>query len=188
MNDSSANADAGDGQPFEEDASGHADASDAQAPDASIPDDASPSGDANDGSAGDSSVTDGGRSCTLKNSTRPSAQRRLTVPCTAPSPTGFCLRSDMGDWIGGGESFTGSGDTSVIIGSGSANLVAIDLSAPGGNEWRADFAASTGSPLRPGLYDPAEDFPFGSPGFPQLSIGGNGRGCTGHGLSASRSS
>src|SRR5450432_650613 len=49
---------------------------------------------------------------------RPTAMRRMPLPCTAPLPTGFCLQSDPGDYIGGGKSYSAGSATSVTLSPG----------------------------------------------------------------------
>jgi hypothetical protein len=105
--------------------------------------------------------------------------RRLPLPCTAPLPTGYCLVSDSGDYIGGGQSSEASGEDSVQVGFAFSSSQ-IDLSlenSSNGDEWSATFAAPQGEPLTPGLYEPATRYPFQLETMAGLSIYGNGRGC-----------
>jgi hypothetical protein len=103
--------------------------------------------------------------------------RRLPLPCNAPLPTGFCFVSDKGDYIGGGGTSSGTGSASVRPPSGNTNEVGFDLVGSGGDDWDANFAAPGQGRLVPGLYDPAERYPFEMGALAGLSIDGNGRGC-----------
>ena len=104
--------------------------------------------------------------------------RRLPLPCNAPLPTGFCFVSDKGDFIGAGEPSSGTGSASVKTSlSGNTNEIELGLFGSGGDSWTADFAAPDQGRLAPGLYDPAERYPFQMGSFAGLSIYGNGRGC-----------
>ena len=105
--------------------------------------------------------------------------RRLPLPCTAPLPTGYCLVSESGDYIGGGESSEAAGEDSVQIGSFSAgaHLEFRLQNASNGDDYGADFELPLGQELMPGLYEPATRYPFQLESVAGLSIHGNGRGC-----------
>ena len=104
--------------------------------------------------------------------------RRLPLPCTAPLPTGFCLKSDLGDYIGGGGVYSASGSANVTLQSTSTSLIGGALTDPtSGGYWDFDFASPTGALLVPGLYLQAERYPFETGSAPGLSIDGNGAGC-----------
>src|SRR5262249_57353322 len=107
------------------------------------------------------------------------AGRRLALPCAAPLPTGFCLQSDAGDYIGGGRSSSANGTASVTLqSSGGTNLLAFNLTeSAAGNQWTAEFTPANGVVLAPGLFDPAQRYPFQVGSAAGLSIFGNGRGC-----------
>jgi len=107
-----------------------------------------------------------------------SGQRRLPLPCTAALPTGFCLVSDPGDYIGGGRNASASGTPSVRLSSTGSNIIAFDITdSAGGSEWTAEFVPGAGAILAPGLFDPAQRYPFQVGSAAGLSIYGNGRGC-----------
>lgn len=105
--------------------------------------------------------------------------RRLALPCTAPLPTGYCLASEQGDYIGGGKSSQVGGQDSVKLSRvSSKDFVELRLqNASNGDDWYADFAAPHAEPLAPGLYDPATRYPFQVESGAGLSLHGNGRGC-----------
>jgi hypothetical protein len=105
--------------------------------------------------------------------------RRLPLPCTAPLPTGYCLVSESGDYIGGGESSEAAGEDSVQIGSfsGGAHLELQLQNSSNGDDYSADFEPPQGEELMPGLYEPATRYPFQLESVAGLSIHGNGRGC-----------
>jgi hypothetical protein len=106
------------------------------------------------------------------------AGRRIPLPCAAALPTGFCLQSDAGDYIGGGKSYMAGGPASVSTPSGSTTTVSLTLQdSSTGSSWYVDFAAGAGSLLAPGLYDPARRYPFQVGTAAGLSVDGNGRGC-----------
>ncbi|HMJ12625.1 MAG TPA: hypothetical protein VK524_14470 [Polyangiaceae bacterium] len=69
----------------------------------------------------------------------------------------------------------------MVVSGGNVGLITLRLLTPAGEEWTVDFAVRAGSAMRPGLYDPAQGYPFNSAGYPALAIRGNGRGCTGSG-------
>ena len=105
------------------------------------------------------------------------APRRLPLPCAAPLPTGFCLQSDAGDYIGGGRNTTASGMASVTLASGNS-AISFDLKGSvGASEWTAEFVPGAGAILAPGLFDPAQRYPFQVGTAAGLSIYGNGGGC-----------
>lgn len=100
-----------------------------------------------------------------------------TTPCVAPLPTGYCFRSDVGDYIGGGASVTQTGNVRPTYGT--AGRVSLELTE-GRDQyaWRAEFAPKEGvASLTAGRYDDAFRSPFQGPQHPGLSIGGKGRGC-----------
>lgn len=107
-----------------------------------------------------------------------SGERRLPLPCAAPLPTGFCLVSDPGDYIGGGRNASASGTPSVRLSSTGSNIIGFDITdSVGGNEWTAEFVPGAGAILAPGLFDPAQRYPFQVGSAAGLSVYGNGRGC-----------
>jgi hypothetical protein len=102
---------------------------------------------------------------------------RLPLPCIAPLPTGFCLKSDQGDYIGGGNFYVAGGTASVTI-DASTTLIGGELTdSTTGGYWDFDFAAPAGTVLLPGLYTQAQRYPFQTGTTPGLSIYGNGAGC-----------
>jgi hypothetical protein len=98
------------------------------------------------------------------------AGTRLPLPCTAPFPTGFCIQTDNA----AGPPFVTSagGSTSVTIVWADRNHVGLQLTPSSGGTVSADFAAPKGAVLRPGLYDPAERYPFQEGLLAGLSLGG----------------
>ena len=108
--------------------------------------------------------------------------RRLPLPCVAPLPTGFCLQSDVGDYIGQGKTYFGQGPTSVTLTPSSSNKIELHIQdtradSGGSYSWDANFAPAAGGLLVPGLFDPAQRYPFQAGSFAGLSIYGNGSGC-----------
>ncbi|HHC72135.1 MAG TPA: hypothetical protein ENK54_04495 [Thiotrichales bacterium] len=89
------------------------------------------------------------------------------------------MRSDPGDWIGGGQSYLYfSSDGTFAASRNFDNGVSISFSSLDGLEWwNLDFAAPFDEPLVPGVYPGAMRFPFQDPDRPGLDVHGNGRGC-----------
>jgi hypothetical protein len=111
--------------------------------------------------------------------TRPPTERRLPLPCTAPLPTGYCLTSDTGDFVGEGKSSSASGAASVTL-TAFSNQNTVELSLKNsinGDYFTADFAAPANTQLTPGLYDLAQRYPFQVGTAAGLSVYGNGAGC-----------
>ena len=107
-----------------------------------------------------------------------SVVRRLPLPCSAPLPTGFCLKSDPGDYIGGGGAYSASGSANVALQNTATTLIGGQLTDPtSGGYWMFDFASPAGTLLAPGLYLQAQRWPFQTGSAPGLSIDGNGAGC-----------
>lgn len=108
---------------------------------------------------------------------KPLTERRIALPCQAPLPTGFCLSSDSGDFIGGGKSLAAMGAGSVQLRSVTRAHVSLNLrDTNSASEWNLDLAAPAKGVLAPGLFTPAERYPFQN-AVAGLSISGNGRGC-----------
>jgi hypothetical protein len=106
------------------------------------------------------------------------AGRRLPLPCTAPLPTGYCLKSDPGDYIGAGRSYSVGGAASVKLQGNSTSSIELALTdGASGTEWTLDLVAPAGSILVPGLYDPAQRYPFQMGSAAGLDVSGNGAGC-----------
>lgn len=99
------------------------------------------------------------------------------APCVASLPTGFCFRSDVGDYIGGGASVSMTGNVRLTYASSGG--VALELSdTRESGAWRAEFAPKQGvASLTAGRYDGAARYPFHDAQHPGLSIAGKGRGC-----------
>ncbi len=106
------------------------------------------------------------------------AGRRLPLPCTAPLPTGFCLESDNGVFLNGNKSRAAGGPTSVTIRPSPKGVIGLSLQDGSSTSgWSANFAPETGRHPVPGLYDPAQRYPFQAGGVAGLSVEGNGTGC-----------
>lgn len=89
------------------------------------------------------------------------------------------LRSDPGDYIGGGITRTFTTDTgSFTVNHVLDNLVSIEYRAATGYSWWGfDFAAPSGAALVADNYEDATRYPFQSPTKPGLDVFGDGRGC-----------
>lgn len=105
--------------------------------------------------------------------------RRLPWPCTAALPTGFCMQSDAGDFIGNGKAYGASGPGSVTLReAGSAFSISTVLSQPTPNvgPWNLGVTMPMGSVLTPGLY-PVQRGSTPDPTSAFLSVSGEGRTC-----------
>jgi hypothetical protein len=102
--------------------------------------------------------------------------RRLPWPCTAALPTGFCMQSDAGDFIGHGESYGASGPGSVTLHWPSAASISVVLSQPTPNTgpWDLGVSMPMGAVLTPGLYVRASP---SDPTSASLSVSGEGHTC-----------
>jgi hypothetical protein len=99
------------------------------------------------------------------------AATRLPVPCTAPLPTGFCIQTDNA--AGPPSTISAGGATSVTLSSSDRTHIGLQLAFSSGGTSSADFAAPKGAVLRPGLFDPAERYPFQEGALAGLSLGGS---------------
>ena len=93
---------------------------------------------------------------------------RLPLPCTAPLPTGFCIQSDVSGGI-----VTAGGTTSVALSTADRTQVSLNLVTTSGARLSAEFAAPNGKVLQPGLYDPAEHYPFQEGTLAGLDVNGS---------------
>ncbi|HSV39126.1 MAG TPA: hypothetical protein VLI04_10225 [Nocardioidaceae bacterium] len=104
----------------------------------------------------------------------------LPAPASAAAPyTSWEMRSQPGDYIGGGASYSYTpSETTTISGSGTESGVHFTVVVGAYDEWwYADFDPGEGGTLTPGTtYSGATRYPFNST-EPGLSISGNGRGC-----------
>ena len=95
-----------------------------------------------------------------------------TVTVVQPSGSFFAWDSDVGDWVGGGQS--------GYVANSQLFFAVCDVSTVyfqiRGNYFDGSFGAPAGQPLRVGTYDNASSSP--GPLQPSLLIGGQGRGCT----------
>ena len=103
--------------------------------------------------------------------------RRLPWPCTAALPTGFCMQSDAGDFIGHGQSYGASGPGSVTLHWPSAASISVVLSQPTPNAgpWDLGVSMPMGAVLTPGLYVRASP---SDPTSASLSVSGEGHTCS----------
>lgn len=109
----------------------------------------------------------------------PPADRRLPLPCVAALPTGFCMQSDSGDYIGGGMNYQASGPASVKITEMSSYALGIRLSQPvaGAGPWDIGVGMPPSAVLAPGLYAVLGTIPQ-DPTSGTLNTSGDGRGCS----------
>lgn len=86
------------------------------------------------------------------------------------------LQSTLGDYIGGGRSYTYTGSNAILnISSNSAHA---RVGVTGDEQWSGDFAGMAGmTQLEPGYYGDLQRYPFHNPVRGGLSWSGEGRGC-----------
>lgn len=104
-------------------------------------------------------------------------------PASFPKPPPFVpasltLRSDPGDYVGQGRTFSYSNGVDAVFQTGRGpSGVHIHVLPYAGLPWFVDLAAPGGRPPPPGAYPGAMRNPFEPPGVPGLDINGEGRGC-----------
>lgn len=87
------------------------------------------------------------------------------------------LKSQPGDWVGGGVNQTFTPADGIFTASRNFdNGVSITFDG-GPHWWRLDFAAPNDAALVPGAYENATRWPFQSPTGAGLDVSGEGRGC-----------
>ena len=86
------------------------------------------------------------------------------------------LQSDVGDYIGAGQTYTYTpGDAQLTVSATGGHL---SVRVAGSKVWTGDFQAmSSLSALQPGLYADLQRYPFHNPVKGGLSWSGDGRGC-----------
>ncbi len=99
----------------------------------------------------------------------------VTPELPQPGPNFIRLRSDPGDYIGGGQTLEYTQADAIISVSASSNILRVRVQ--GDQSWRGEFATPAGTPLRTGTYTGATRYPFNSQASPGLSWSGEGRGC-----------
>lgn len=120
----------------------------------------------------DAPVTDTGPATSLDSGMADAAgggpvARRLPLPCTAPLPTGYCFSSEFYS----GNNRKVGGDDSVKIMAAGTDMLKLELkdgSSSFGED--AEFAVPDGQVFVPGLYDPAERYPFQQGAVAGLSV------------------
>ena len=119
----------------------------------------------------------GGHSTSLEIDT---SQGRTTVPLEGlahDGVTGVVLKSDEGDFIGGGRTYVYTPANSSIDVEGSRTLLRFNLRGEDGDYWWGEFQAPRGDILVPGdTYRNATRYPFNGTGA-GISVTGNSRGC-----------
>lgn len=103
---------------------------------------------------------------------------RVDIPLQAfayGGSTGLTMRSDPGDYIGGGTTWTYGPDSRIGV-YGSRSFISAGVDGANGDWWYLDFEPPAGDILAPGTYTGATRYPFNGTGA-GLSISGEGRGC-----------
>ena len=125
----------------------------------------------------------------------PEADRRLVLSLSNPSgaPLAFGqasgtildddsgktfidFASDLGDYIGLGQTFTLTPLDGTITPSRLGDGVKVHFQ--GSTWWDLHFVPPAGGPLVPGIYDPAGYWPVQGPTRPGINVSGDGRGCS----------
>jgi hypothetical protein len=105
----------------------------------------------------------------------------VAAPVAAQQPleASLSFSSDLGDYIGGGQSRAFTLDTASFSVRGGQNggYVGVTVFPFDGGFWFLDLAAPQGTQLTAGPYEGAARYPFQGPGQPGLSLSGDGRGC-----------
>ncbi|MES9943253.1 MAG: hypothetical protein ABW104_14865 [Candidatus Thiodiazotropha sp. 6PLUC2] len=105
----------------------------------------------------------------------------VVASSTLQAETTITLNSDVGDYIGQGESYAYSDENAVIQYSRNYdNGITVQINnLPDDpyNRWRFDIAAPDNAEIQPGIYENATRFPFQDAADPGLAFSGNGRGC-----------
>jgi hypothetical protein len=86
------------------------------------------------------------------------------------------MKSDPGDYIGGGQTYKYTPKNATIDVRGTVAGVHASINGANGDWWYADFVPGDGDVIAPGTYKHATRYPFNGTG-PGLSVDGNGRGC-----------
>jgi hypothetical protein len=100
----------------------------------------------------------------------------VASPGRADAATLLYFKSEPGDYIGQGQTFTLTPANGTITTSRPGGGVEIAFNSAT-SWWYLDFVPPAGAPLAPGVYEGATRFPFQSPTAPGLDVSGNGRGC-----------
>ncbi len=91
--------------------------------------------------------------------------------------TRFVIRSDEGDFVGGGETYRYTPLNASISMNGTRQLVQAWIDGDDGRWWSAEFDAPDGDVLAAGTtYEGALRYPFNG-GSPGIDVSGDGRGC-----------
>ena len=99
------------------------------------------------------------------------------APSSTPATGNFIyLKSDVGDYIGQGQTYTYTPATAVLSVSGNGGHLSVGVN--GNTWWNGNFQTmNTISQLQPGYYPGLKRYPFNNPVLGGLSWYGDGRGC-----------
>ncbi len=90
--------------------------------------------------------------------------------------TSITLKSDAGDWVGGGSDHSYDPTNARISASGDWHFLSGSVDGNNGDWWTFDFEAPSGDVLAPGTTFDATRYPFNGNGA-GMDWSGNGRGC-----------
>jgi hypothetical protein len=99
------------------------------------------------------------------------------APGSTPSTGSFVyLKSDVGDFIGGGQTLTHTpADATIVVAAVDGHLA---VSVDGAHHWTGDFLTMISlSELQPGYYGNLQRYPFHNPAKGGLDWSGDGKGC-----------
>ena len=100
----------------------------------------------------------------------------IAGPGNPPSPNDVRLESDVGDYIGGGQSYNYTQANASITVTASGGHLSIGIAGDQG--WSGDFQMPSAlNQLEPGNYTGLQRYPFNDPAKGGLSWYGEGRGC-----------
>ena len=100
-----------------------------------------------------------------------------TLMVGALGTTSLFLQSQLGDYIGNGQTMTFTPATGQFSATrNSFNGVSLSYTPNSGLPWFLDFAAANSAPLTHGFYGNVARYPFQSSNQPGLDVDGNGRG------------
>jgi hypothetical protein len=86
------------------------------------------------------------------------------------------LKSDAGDWVGGGSTYHYDPTDATISAAGDWHHLSGSVDGNNGDSWSFDFEAPSGDVLAPGATFDATRYPFNNDGA-GMDWSGNGRGC-----------
>lgn len=107
------------------------------------------------------------------------ASAATRIPVSPNSPSFLIMRSDVGDYVGGGGSYSYSNENAVFEVFANAGLLSVKLM--GNENWNADFYMPEGmAQVQTGTYTDLIGAPFHDPATGGFSLSGEARACGPH--------